>query len=144
MNQRRNDLSPDDVFRVIAISNHDHLADKEDPVEAFFTTAIEYGERLVAEGLRWPAVIPIPIEVYSLSFSHKDEFPKYGVTNEPPRSGTDLQYMRLYFFSDEAFSFAKRLGVTLPEIRKTITRKELPKAKGAPASAGNKFWDRAS
>ncbi len=135
---------PDDVFHVIAVSNHDHLAGKADPVIAFFDAALEHGERLVAEGLRWPAAIPIPVEIYSLSFSHKEQFPKYGVRNEPPQSGLDLMYTSLYFFSDETLSFARRLGIALPEVRKTITRKELPAAKGSPAAAGNKFWDRAS
>jgi hypothetical protein len=143
MNQHENGLSLGDVFHVIAISNHDNLLGKEDPIMEFFDKAQEHGESLIAEGLKWPAVVPVPIEIYSLSFTYKGQFPKFGAANEPPQSGTDLQYMRLYFLSDETLSFAKRLGVALPEVKKTITRPELPAEKGSPAAAGNKFWDRA-
>jgi hypothetical protein len=144
MSDTANAAHPDDNFHVVAISNHDHLAGKPDPVAVFFEAAIKHGEDLVSQGFRRPEVIQIPIEVYSLSFTHKDDFPKYGVVNEPPNSGIDLMYMSIYFFSDQAFAMAQSLGVRLPRVVKTITRKELPEQKGSQAPLGAKFWDRAS
>jgi len=133
-----------DLFHVIGITNRHHLEGMPDPVIEFFERATAHGEELVLkEGLRPPAVVRIDVEIYSLSFTHKDEFPRYGAISPPMQVGTDEIYMRLYFLSDSAVEHAKRLGVHLPPILGTIRRDELPVRRGTQAKPGAHFWERA-
>jgi hypothetical protein len=135
--------SEDDIFHVIAISNQDHLQGSPDPVTVFIMAATAHGEQIVQRGLRYPQAFPVWVEVYSLSSIHRDQFPIYGVNTPAPRSGTDLMYTGLYFFNEEAYALARRLGVALPAVKKSVTRKDLPEEKGSPIGIGNKFWDAA-
>jgi len=122
--------SPNDGFSVIGVTNDDdYRRGSSDLVSAFADTISRRDFQLTSAGIRVPDLVQVPVEIYSLSFTHYHLFAKYGSTT---RIGLDAtHYIRLYFLSDSVLAFASHYALNLPPILMRIRRAELPQERTA-------------
>ena len=133
--------NPDDRFYVIGITNRYRLEGSPDPVMQFQDATLRHSEALVRDGLRIPDVVQVSVEIYSLSFTHRDLFEKYGAKTT---GGIETDYyMSLYFVGESAMQQFIRHGIALPPTLGTVRRNELPERRGSPVPLGSRIWERA-
>lgn len=103
----------------------------------FQEATLRHGEDLLRAGAD---IVKVPVEIDSLSFTHRDEFAKYGAMGTPVID--DVHHMSLYFFGESALRLFRKHAINTLTIIREIRRSELPERRGSPVPLGSHAWER--